>query len=67
MVENAFVRLVNRGNNREIARYNLSGREYANQTGMIMAEIYRDKEEWKMAAIGKGFQVSSLEQLLSYY
>ena len=67
LVENAFVRLVNMGNNREIARYNLSGREYANQTGMIMAEIYRDKEEWKMAAVGKGFQVSSLEQLLSYY
>ena len=67
LVENAFVRLVNMGNNREIARYNLSGREYAGQTGMIMAEIYRDNGEWKMAAIGKGIKVSSLEQLLSYY
>lgn len=67
LVENAFVRLVNMGNNREIARYNLSGREYAGQTGMIMAEIYRDNDEWKMVAIGKGIKVSSLEQLLSYY
>ncbi len=66
-VKNAFVRLVNMANNQEIARYNLSGGEYAGQTGMIMAEIYRDNGEWQMEAIGKGLKVSSLERLLLSY
>ena len=66
-IENAFVRLVNMDNNREIARYNLSGGEYTGQTGMIMAEIYRHQGEWKMAAIGKGLKVASLSELIQYY
>jgi stress response protein SCP2 len=66
-VNNAFVRLVDVSNNKEIARYNLSGKEYQGQTGMIMAEIYREDEEWKMVAIGKGIKVNGLEQLINLY
>lgn len=66
-VNNAFVRLVDLSNNKEIARYNLNGGEYQGQTGMIMAEVYRDNEEWKMAAIGKGIKVNGLEQLVQLY
>ena len=32
-VDNAFVRLVNAANNKELARYNLSGKEYSGMTG----------------------------------
>ncbi|MBR8826724.1 MAG: TerD family protein [Gomphosphaeria aponina SAG 52.96 = DSM 107014] len=66
-VSNAFVRLVDLANNKEVARYNLSGAEYQGQTSMIMAEIYRDNEEWQMAAIGKGIKVNGLEDLIRRY
>jgi stress response protein SCP2 len=67
-VENAFVRLVNRDNNEEIARYNLSGQEYEGQTGTIVAEISRqDNNEWQMEAIGKGIRIHSLKELVSTY
>jgi stress response protein SCP2 len=66
-VENAFVRLVNMGNNQEIARYQLSGGEYGGKTAMVMAEIYRHQGEWKMAAIGNGFKVEGLEAIVQSY
>jgi tellurium resistance protein TerD len=66
-VKNAFVRLVDLSNNKEIARYNLSGQEYQGQTGMIMAEIYRHDDEWEMAAIGKGIKVKGLDELMNSY
>jgi stress response protein SCP2 len=67
-VNNAFVRLVNRDNNEEIARYNLSGQEYEGQTGTIVAEISRqDNNEWQMEAIGKGIRIHSLKELVSTY
>jgi stress response protein SCP2 len=66
-INNAFVRLVDLSNNKEIARYNLSGKEYQGNTGMILAEVYRENNEWQMAAIGKGFRVSHLEALTKMY
>ncbi|MUL35044.1 TerD family protein [Gloeocapsopsis dulcis] len=66
-VENAFVRLVNLSNNKELARYNLSGKEYMGMTEMILAEVYRHNNEWKMAAIGNGTTVNSLGELIKSY
>ncbi len=66
-VENAFVRLVNMGNNKELARYNLSGSEYRGMTGMVLAEVYKHNNEWKMAAIGDGVAVNGLGELVSSY
>ena len=67
MVENAFVRLVNRTTNQELARYNLSGTEYQGMTGMILAEVYRHNEEWKMAAVGSGFKIATLADIAKIY
>ncbi len=67
MVENAFVRLVNRVGNKELARYNLSGTEYAGMTGMILAEVYRHNDDWKMAAVGNGFKVATLADIAKIY
>ncbi|GAB4530775.1 MAG: TerD family protein [Pleurocapsa sp.] len=67
MVQNAFVRLVDRNTNKELARYNLSGSEYANMTGMILAEVYRHNDEWKMAAVGNGFKVDTLADIAKLY
>ena len=67
MVDNAFVRLVDRNTNKELASYNLSGSEYSNMTGMILAEVYRHNEEWKMAAVGNGFRVDNLADIAKLY
>ena len=53
-IKNAFVRLVDLSNNREIARYTLSGQQYQGCTGMVLAEVYRHGDEWKMVASGEG-------------
>ena len=66
-VQNAFVRLVNMSNNKEFARYNLSGKEYVGMTGMILAEVYRHNNEWKMAAIGDGTNVNGLGEIVKTY
>ncbi|MBA3922511.1 MAG: TerD family protein [Nostocaceae cyanobacterium] len=66
-IENAFVRLVNMADNKELARYNLSGKEYAGMTGMILAEVYRHNNEWKMAAVGNGVTANGLGELASSY
>ena len=67
MVDNAFVRLVNRENNRELARYDLSGAEYKGMTGMILAEVYRHEQDWKMAAVGNGFKITTLADIAKVY
>ena len=67
MVKNAFVRLVNRTNNKELARYNLSGAEYRGMTGMILAEVYRHNNDWKMAAVGNEFKVATLADIAKLY
>ncbi len=50
-VENATCRLLNGGNNQEIARFNLSA--LGSHTAQIMAKLYRHNDEWKMHAIGE--------------
>ena len=67
MIENAFIRLVNMGNNQEICRYNLS-ENYNDMTGLIVGEIYRKGSEWKFNAIGQPVrEASRLDSILSIY
>ncbi len=66
-VKNAFVRLVDMSNNKELARYNLSGSEYKGMTGMLMAELYRHNNEWKLAAIGNGVTVNGLGEIINSF
>lgn len=66
-IENAFVRLVDRSNNKELARYELSGDGYQGMTAMTLAEIYRHNNEWKMAAVGNGFKVEGLKDIAASY
>lgn len=54
MVSNAFVRVVNQDDNKEIARYDLS-EDASTETAMIFAELYRHGAEWKFRAVGQGF------------
>ena len=54
-VSNAFIRLVNRDNNEEVARYDLS-EDASIETAMMFGELYRHNTEWKFRALGQGFQ-----------
>ena len=66
-IKNAFVRLVDMANQEEIARYDLSGEQYQDMTGMIMATVYRQDDSWQMSAIGEGVRINSLEELMRSY
>ncbi len=66
MIENAFIRVVNGGNNKEMMRYNLTN-EYSGKTALIVAEIYKQNNEWKFAAIGQGTNDTSLGNMSKAY
>ena len=66
-VNNAFVRLVDLKNNREIARYSLSGNSYQDKTGMIMAELSRVDDDWQVSALGEGIKAKSLKEITQLY
>jgi stress response protein SCP2 len=53
-IQNAFCRLVDGGNNAELARYTMAGG--MRFTAMAMAKVYRVGNDWKMQALGEGFQ-----------
>lgn len=53
-VSNAFIRLVNSADGKEIARYDLS-EDASVETAMLFGEIYRHNAEWKFKAVGQGF------------
>ncbi len=61
-VENAYCRIVNAGNNQEVARYNLSCQ--GEHSAQIMAKVYKHNGEWKMHAIGENGQGRTFEQLI---
>ncbi|MGF1540737.1 MAG: TerD family protein [Pleurocapsa sp.] len=64
-VENAFVRIVDAKTNQEATRYDLT-EDCSIETAMIMAEIYRKNGEWRVNAVGAGYQ-GGLQALLDRY
>ncbi|MBR0529545.1 MAG: TerD family protein [Ruminococcus sp.] len=66
MINNAFIRLVDARNNKEICRYNLT-ESYPGITAMVFGEIYRHNNEWKFNAIGQGTNDGSLSELAGRY
>lgn len=52
-VTNAFARLINEQTQQEMYRYDL-GRDFSNETAVIIGEVYRYKGEWKFGAVGRG-------------
>ena len=54
LVHHPFVRLVDKTNANEIARFELTETDYASNTAIIIGEVYRHKGEWKFAVKGEG-------------
>lgn len=61
-VANAFCRIVNGTDGREIARYNLSVQ--GSHSAQIMAKIYRHNGDWKMHALGENGRGRTFDDLL---
>jgi tellurium resistance protein TerZ len=61
-VQNAFCRIVNGANGKEIARYELSVQ--GNHSAQIMAKLYRHNDEWKMHAIGENGAGRTFQDML---
>jgi len=61
-VANAFCRIINSGNQQEIARYDLS--VTGSHTAQIMAKLYRHNGEWKMHAIGENGSGRTIDELM---
>ena len=53
-VSHAYVRVVNKDSNNEVARYDLS-EDASIETAMVFGEIYRHSGEWKFKAVGQGY------------
>lgn len=53
-VANAYIRVVNKTDGKELARYDLS-EDASTETAMIFGELYRNGDEFKFKAIGQGF------------
>lgn len=53
-VNNAFIRIVNQDDNKEIVRYDLS-EDYSMETAMIFGEVYFKTGEWRFTAVGQGY------------
>ncbi|GAB3212008.1 TerD family protein [Nocardia tengchongensis] len=53
-VRNAYIRVVDRANGAELARYDLS-EDASTETAMVFGELYRNNGEWKFRAIGQGY------------
>ncbi|MDJ0590255.1 MAG: TerD family protein [Pleurocapsa sp. MO_226.B13] len=64
-VSNAFVRVVNCENEEEIIRYDLT-EDFSIETALIMAELYRKDGEWRMNAVGAGYE-GGLQALVDRY
>ena len=64
-IENAFVRLVDVKTKEEVLRYDLT-EDCSIETAMIMAEIYSKNGQWRMNAVGSGYQ-GGLQAILNRY
>lgn len=66
MIRAAYIRVLNRDNNQEIVRFNLTD-SYSGMTALIVGEIYRHDREWKFNAIGEGAHAAHIDLLANRY
>ncbi|AMA08704.1 MULTISPECIES: TerD family protein [Cyanophyceae] len=64
-VQNAYVRLVNVETKAEVLRYSLQ-EHFSSETALIMAEVVNEGGEWRLNAVGDGYQ-GGLQTLLDRY
>jgi tellurium resistance protein TerD len=65
LINNAFIRIANKDNNEDIARYDLT-EDFSSETSVIFGELYLKDNEWRFAAKGDGFSGGLSAYLTSY-
>ncbi|RDY23786.1 TerD family protein [Romboutsia maritimum] len=63
MIQNAYIRVVDSKNKKEIAKYNLTD-NYSNKTALIVGNIYKHDGTWKFSAIGEGTNDTCLKDIM---
>lgn len=66
MVENAYIRIVDKGANETIANYNLT-EDYSGKTSLVVGEIYRQGSGWKFNAIGQPGYDAGISDIVNRY
>lgn len=64
-VAKAYIRIVNKADGKEVARYDLS-EDASTETAMVFGELYNHNGEWKFKAIGQGY-AGGLAPLAKHY
>lgn len=64
-VTNAYIRLVDVQTKEEVLRYDLT-EDFSVETAVIMAELYNKDGEWRINAVGSGYE-GGLQSLLDKY
>lgn len=64
-VQNAYMRVVNKHTDQELARFDLS-EDFSTETSVNFGEVYRYGAEWKFKAVGQGFS-GGLSELAKNY
>lgn len=62
MIKNAYIRVIDKDNRKEIAKYNLTD-DYSGKTSLIVGTIYRHNDTWKFSAIGQGSNDTGLKDI----
>ena len=67
MIRNAYIRIVDARNERELCRYSLTD-DFVGMTGLIVGEMARSGSQWEFEAVGRGVRdASRLDKLISLY
>ncbi|SOC26551.1 TerD family protein [Thalassospira xiamenensis] len=64
-VRNAFIRLVDKNTDTEIARFDLTS-DGLHETAMIFGELYRRDGDWRFKAVGQGINGGLAALVVSY-
>ncbi|RDY25086.1 TerD family protein [Romboutsia weinsteinii] len=63
MIKNAYIRVVDQTNRKEVAKYNLTD-DYSGKTSLIVGTIYKHEGTWKFSAIGEGSNDTGLKDIM---
>ena len=66
-IKNAFIRLVDNSNGKELCIYNLSSDNFDGMNSMIFGELYRKGSEWKFSAVGEPLKAWRISDLAARY
>lgn len=66
MVENAYIRIIDKGANETIASFNLT-EDYSGKTSLVVGEIYRHSGAWKFNAVGQPGYAPGISQMVQEY